>query len=123
MLSEDEIINQFRKHGMTRGAGSLYLKVPIAFDFLATCQENNLAIIGVEGFLYTEKTNKIMPVMDYIADYSDVEAANWEEYRNSCNRLCKDFLGRLPSRDDFVVNFVLFSREEWEHYEPIEIAV
>jgi hypothetical protein len=52
MLSEDEIINQFRKHGMTRGAGSLYLKVPTAFDFLAMCQENNLAIIGVEGFIY-----------------------------------------------------------------------
>jgi hypothetical protein len=51
MLSENETTGRFRKCGMFRG-NELYLKVPIAFDFLATCQENNLAIIGVEGFIY-----------------------------------------------------------------------
>ena len=124
MLSENEIVNRFQKHGMIRGGGELYLEVPIAFNFLEACQENNLASIGIEGFLYDEEQNTIEAKMDYIADYSVLDAPNWEAYRDLCNRLSKDFLRQLPSRADLVVNFVAVSREEWEQWEgPIEIFV
>ncbi len=113
MLSENEITNRFRQCGMTRGAGELYLELPIALDFLATCEENNLAVIGVEGFIYHEEKGSIEAKMDYIADYSDVKTPNWEQYRNLCNHLSKDFLGHLPSKAGLVVNLVVLSEEEW----------
>ena len=123
MLCEDEIINRFRKRGMFRG-NELYLEVPVALDFWATCEENNLAIIGIEGFWYNAEKDSIQPIMDYIEDYSEFEASDWEAYRDRCNQLGKDFLRKLPSRADLVVNFVAVSREEWEQWEgPVEIFV
>lgn len=121
MLSTAKIISRFRKHGIFRG-NELYLKVPIARDFLATCQENNLAILGVEGFIYHEEIDAIESKLDYIADFSEVEAPNWEVYRNLCNQLCKDFLCHLPSRTDLVVNFSVLP-EEWPLSGPKEIVV
>lgn len=123
MLSENEIVNRFRHRGMTRGAGSLYLEIPIALDFLATCEANNLAIIGVEGFLYNDKKDTIQPIMDYIEDYSDIEAPHWKAYRNLCNQRCRDFLCHLPSKSEFVVNLVVISQAEWQQSAPIEIVV
>jgi len=122
MLAENEIIHRFREHGMFQGH-ELYLKVPIALNFLTTCQENNLAIIGVEGFLSNDEEGWIQPIMDYIEDYSDVEALNWEAYRNSCHQRARDFLCNLPSRPDLVINFVVVSQEEWPLSGPIEIVV
>ena len=123
MLSENEIVNRFRNRGMTRGAGSLYLEIPIALDFLATCKANNLAIIGVEGFLYHNQKDTIQPIMDYIEDYSDVEGPNWKAYRNLCNQRCRDFLCHLPSKAGLVVNFVVISQAEWQQSALVEIVV
>ena len=117
MLSEDEITNRFRKYGMTRGGGELYLEVPMALNFLTTCQENSLAVIGIEGFIYHRENGTIEAKMDYIADYSYVKAPSWEEYRDSCNQFSKDFLGHLPSKAGLVVNCVVLSQEEWEVWE------
>lgn len=121
MLSENEIINRFRKHGLFRG-NELYLAVPIALDFLAACQENNFAIIGIEGFIYHEEQNAIEAKLDYIADYSDVKAPNWEAYRDLCNQLAKAFLCHLPKRPDLLVNFVV-REEEWPLPGPRKILV
>ena len=117
MLSEKEITNSFRKHGMTRGAGELYLEVPSAFNFLTTCQENNLAVIGIEGFIYHKENGAIEAKMDYIADYSNMKTPSWEEYRDLCNQLSEDFLCHLPSKVELVVNLVVLSQEEWRAWQ------
>lgn len=110
MLFENEIIDYFRKHGIFQGE-ELYLDIPTALKFLTVCEENDLAIMGIECFQYNG--GKIKPVLDQIADYSSAEAANWEEFRNLCNNSCKAFIYSLLTEDALVVNFTVLSQKEW----------
>ena len=110
MLSENEIIEHFRKNGIFQG-GELYLATPAALKFLTNCEENDLAVIGVEGFQY--HCGKVKPLLDQIADYSSAKASRWEEFRDVCNTSCKAFIFGLPQEEELVVNFTVLSQEEW----------
>ena len=110
MLSENEIIAHFRQNGVFQG-GELYLEIPTALKFLTRCDENDLAVIGVEGFQY--RCGKVKPLLDQIADYSSAKASRWEEFRDICNQSCKDFIFGLPQEEGLVVNFIILSQEEW----------
>jgi len=85
---------------------------PQAFDFITSCQENNLAVIGIEGFSYEGKMLK--PQLDMIADYSWANARCWIEYRELCNQSAKDFLKHLRHRDRLVLSFVVLSEADWD---------
>ena len=85
----------------------------MAPKFVEVCQKNNLAVIGFEGFLYDSKEETVEPLSDQIADFSAVEASSWEEFRNLCNKYCKNLIRRLPPQDELVVNFTVLSQVKW----------
>ena len=113
MLSEDEIIDRFREHGIFQNGGELYLRVPMALKFVEVCRGNDLAIIGFEGFSYDDDEGTIEPLFDQIADFSAVKASNWEKFRNLCNKYCKDIICGLSQKEGMVVNFTVLSQAEW----------
>ena len=113
MLSEVEIINRFRKHGISQDGGELYLRVSMALKFVEVCQKNNLAIIGFEGFLYDDDEGTLEPLLDQIADFSTVQASHWEAFRNLCNKYCRNLIRGLSQKERMAINFTVLSRSEW----------
>ena len=109
-MRSQEIYDQHSEYGVTQG-GELYLDPARALDFVTACNDNDLAIIGIEGFLYEQGT--IVPQLDMIADFSSTKASNWQEYRTKCNRDAAAFLQRLTRSDNIVCSFVVVSQEEW----------
>ncbi len=110
MLSETDIWEKYSQQGIVQG-GELYLSVPQALNFVADCQLNNLAIIGIEGFLYDRR--KIKPILEAIGDFSSAPKANWDSYREICDRAANDFLHQLDRVNKLVLNFVVLSEQEW----------
>lgn len=113
MLSETEIIDRFREHGIFQEGDELYLRAPMALKFVEVCQENELAVIGFEGFFYDDDEETIEPLLDQIADFSTVKAAHWEEFRNLCNTYSKKLIRGLSQKEGIVVNFTVLSQAEW----------
>lgn len=112
-LSEDDLVEFFRPRGLFRG-NELYLDPTTSVDFADACEKNDLAIIGIEGFIYTPPW--LEPQMDLIADWSlgKREAEAWEVFRQRCNRISGDFIRRLRPEPGLLLNFtVVSSRERW----------
>jgi len=110
MLSETDIWEKYSQQGIVQG-GELYLSLPQAVNFVADCQLNNLAIIGIEGFLYDR--GKIKPIIETIGDFSSAPTANWNSYREVCDRAANDFLHQIDRVNGLVLNFVVLSEQEW----------
>lgn len=110
MLSETDIFEQYSAQGFVRG-GELYLSLPQALNLIADCYQNNLAVIGIEGFI-CEK-GMLEPQLNAIADFSTNNADNWDSYRDICDRGSRDFLHQLHSLKELVFTFVILSEKEW----------
>ncbi len=116
MLSEEEVFERYRKHSVVpREPGEeIYLALQTALEFVTTCQENDLAVLGIEGFLYSE--GMIHPQLDMIADYSpelgDDLPRRWKDYRDLCNDSASSFLPGREPRDDLMFSFVIVSQPE-----------
>lgn len=115
VLSEQQVIRQYQDAGFLRG-NELYLEPKVALDFVATCEANELAVVGVEGF--TLRNERLIPRMDLIADWSSASAAKWDEYRRKCNQLSAAFVDRYQNEMDLVMNLTVLSKTEWQHREP-----
>ncbi len=127
MLSEAQSIADFYHRGIVRG-GELYLSVPEALAFLDVCREQDLTVVGVEGFVLEEE--KLKPQQEAIADGSSIEASTWPEFQEKSNRFAEAFLHALKAcpglslprtpirgsggRPELVVNLTTLSEEEWK---------
>jgi hypothetical protein len=113
-MREAEVFDRFAADGVITEYGELYLPKSRALDLIAVCQENDLAIIGIEGFIYD--AGKFVPQSDLIADYSTSRASrerDWIEYRDSCNTAAKHFVQSANSRENLYFTFVISSCEEF----------
>ena len=109
MTADEEMIERFRDRGILRGK-ELFLTPSTALEFLEACEENDLAILGIDTFLFKEEGIQIL--MDWIADYSLPEWTNWEECRSECYTSGKKFLADLPKKEGIRVSIVVLSQEE-----------
>ncbi|MBC6421355.1 MAG: hypothetical protein GDA43_08500 [Hormoscilla sp. SP5CHS1] len=110
MLSETNILEQYSAQGFVLG-GELYLSLPQAFNLIADCYQNNLAVIGIEGFI-CEK-GMLEPQLDAIADFSSNNSDNWDSYRDICYQSSRNFLHQVHSLKGLVFSFVILSEKEW----------
>ncbi|MBC6476005.1 MAG: hypothetical protein GDA48_26965 [Hormoscilla sp. GM102CHS1] len=110
MLSETDILEQYSAQGFVLGR-ELYLSLPQAFNLIADCYQNNLAVIGIEGFI-CEK-GMLEPQLDTIADFSSNNSDNWDSYRDICYQSSRDFLHQVHSLKGLVFSFVILSEKEW----------
>jgi hypothetical protein len=120
MFNEEVLFRQYRGRGITQTCpdegrdGELYLTLPTALDFVADCNRNQLAIIGIEGFTY--QNGLLRARLDLIADLSAIETSNFREYKEACNRSAQDFIFPLYKNKGIVLSFVVLSENEWVDY-------
>jgi hypothetical protein len=112
VLSEKEIYAKFQEVGISRG-GELYLQPRHALDFIRACQENNIAVIGIEGFIY--ENGQLAPQLDMIADYSSGNETSWNDYKNTRNNSSEHFTRNLLNKKGLILSFVVLSEQEWKN--------
>jgi hypothetical protein len=110
VLSEHELLARFHDYGQIHG-GELYLASTAAHDFVAACQENEIAVVGIEGFKVSG--DKRLPLLDCIADYSATSADTWQDFCRLCNKYSHEFLAAQPLDQHIVFNLVTMSKDEW----------
>lgn len=67
-VDESELIVKFRRRGLWRG-NELYLRPPVALEFIEAATSDALRVIGIECF--EEESNMLLPRLDLIADFSE----------------------------------------------------
>lgn len=112
MLSEKQVFDQFISRGVAGDYGELYLPRASSLEFIQACEENDLAVVGIEGFRYED--GKLLPQLDLIADYSSTPDASWSSYKNACNNSARIFVEDSDSRYSLCFSFTVMSREEFE---------
>ncbi len=72
--------------------GELYFPEEIVMDLIAWCDRHNIAILGIEGFEWSQ--GRITPKLDLIADYSSLfnTGKDWVEIKNRSVNLSKSFV-------------------------------
>ncbi|PSN12862.1 hypothetical protein C7293_18390 [filamentous cyanobacterium CCT1] len=105
-----DIFEQYRQYGIITGE-ELYIPSQYAISFVEDCRLQNVAVIGIEGFLITEQ--QIMPLLDEIADFSSIVSSDWQDYVSQCNAAAKNFI-EVSSKDrKRFFNFVVINQDEW----------
>ena len=86
--------------------------------FIELCTEYDFAIIGIEGFQFSNK--KIIPNMEYIADYSEITATSWEKYRETCNQSAIAFQEKIIIDASLFFEITILSKSEWASNKKID---
>jgi len=110
VLSEQDLLTCFRHRGQMHG-DELYLSSTAARDFVAACQENEIAVVGIEGFKVSG--GKRLPLLDGIADYSATSADTWQDFCRLCNESSHKFLAAQPLDQNLAFTLVTLSKDEW----------
>lgn len=110
MLTKFKIQDKYRKFSLSHY--SLYLPIPVAFDFVEECDMNNLLVIGIECFT-SHGIEQFEPRSDLIADFSYIYSwkDSWAIRREACNSKAREFLNKLPNHPNLVAEFVLISQD------------
>ena len=90
-------------HRSTDGEG--FFRRQTGFDFIAKCDELDLAVVEIEGFDYDGLVLKPRPQL--ILGVSLPGMDNWQVFRPAANALAQDTLSDWPSRSTLVVAFVV----------------
>ena len=110
MLSEQDLLTRFRDRGQLHG-GELYLSSAAARDFVTACQENEMAVVGIEGFRVSG--GKRISLLDCIADYSATSADTWQDFYHLCNEYSDKFLAAQPLERNIVFSLTTIAKDEW----------
>ena len=110
MLTEHDLVACFRHRGQMQG-GELYLPLSAALDFLSACQENDIAVVGIESL--QDVGGKKTPLLDCIADYSTTAADTWLDFCRLCNEASRKFLSMQAAATNIVFTLVTLTKDEW----------
>lgn len=110
-LTESEVYSLFADRMVVRGAEH-YLQPSDAVELVDVCDENDLAVVGIEAF-YVEEGG-IAPISGLIADFSRGDARHWVEYRQACNAESSGFLRRIPAKVNLRVAVTVLSEQDWK---------
>ena len=114
MDAEDAVLEQFR-HGAVRRGGEEYFLASLGPAIVSACEEHDLAVIGIEGFLFEDGFT--CPQMELIRDFGVMApSSSWEEHRRTCNSLAVAFVKAVDWWRGLFLNFVITSHDEWLPY-------
>ena len=86
-------------------SGEGFFARQVAFDFIARCDELDLAVIEMEGFDLQGTVPKPRPQLMLAVSVPGMNA--WSLFRPTANALVQDTLSDWPSRSSLVVSFVV----------------
>ena len=120
MKKLSEIISSYQKYGLTSAtnADELILLVDKAIEFLNDCHNNDLAVIGIDGFEIIK--GFIKPRIDIIADFSNLEVHDWESYKKRCYSSALEFLQHFKEEANIGYMFVVIGRQEYDIQKDIK---
>ena len=105
-----EVTSEYSSRGLMLG-GELYLRLGDALNFIKECEDNNLAVIGLEGVVV--ERNDLIPQIDKIYDASSPYSNNWDEYRVNVNNGAIKLLENLSATENLYFTFVVVSELEY----------
>ena len=105
-----------------RRSRSLYFRLDDAKQLVKECEENDLAVIGIEGLTLDEKG--ITPHLDLIADHTalavDWGGYSWDRFRSKCNASALNFLEmaeKTADKTNLVFDFALMQSPEFDEFQ------
>lgn len=97
----DEILERFRHRGEFRG-GEILITPEDALEAVSLCDQNDVAILGVEAFQLS--ADGTTPFPDLIADCSPTASLSWRKYCDVANACARTFLMQMPARPSLYVS-------------------
>ena len=95
-----KITEEFSHLGIVRGKTPVF-RAPEALKIIQLCRERGIEILGIDGFIITEKTTQ--PMMDNSVDYTTtgkIEPNTWDKAQQFLERLSdKDFYFEIVTKD------------------------
>lgn len=74
VLTEQQLFEEFHRYAVVIARdGAPYLETKHALDFVAACQQNDLAVLGMDGHVADRKERRLDPRDDLIVDCSGIE--------------------------------------------------
>ncbi len=121
MPKKDSLLKDFTKNHPEAEPheGEVYLPFQLADEFLHFCVENDLAVVGIEGFLPTGKSGKI-PQLDMVIDFVRLEKfpKSWKEYCKYCALESRRFFQQLVKEgkilEQCIFNYCVFEKGDWK---------
>lgn len=110
MKSVEQVIKPYKRKAVIT-LGDYYFASEDGLHLIRECESNNLAIIGVEGFLL--ENSDLTPRLDLIADYSNEindRSKDWQTRRSTCNKAAATFIKKYQA-DRLVFSLVIKSPE------------
>ncbi len=111
MTLEEQIVQEYLQHGVMSGQ-ELIVRSEAALSFINACDRIGLAIVGIEGFTISDQ--QVMPHLDMIADFSDIKAMTWDEYKRVSLEAARKFVTQFLSRDELGFIFDLLEEREFQ---------
>jgi hypothetical protein len=108
-MNEAELEDLFQSGSVVRG-NLRFFDLDNARAFIDAAADNDIAVIGVEGFNLT--SNDTIPLIDLVGDFSDAPSANWNQFRDATRASAKRFVDSITDGRVFVV-FTLTDRRRW----------
>ena len=93
--------------------GELLVPIGKAENFLFSCLEGRLAVLGIESFHHRE--GSLVPDIDMIADFSDsfVPSETWDKILTITHQDTMSFIQKaVREKHDLVLTFVLVAENE-----------
>jgi hypothetical protein len=100
------LVTEFDPQAVHRSAdGEGFFGRQVAFDFIARCNELDLAVVEMEGFDFDGVVLKPRPQLVLAVSLPGMD--NWSVFRPAANALVQDTLSDWPARSSVVVAFVV----------------
>lgn len=100
-MTFDDILERFQRKGEVRG-GELLITQNDALEAILLCEQNDVAILGVEVFHIS--VDETTPLSDSIADCSPPASLSWREYCDVANACARAFVTQLPTMPSLYVS-------------------
>ena len=100
------LVGEFDPQAKTRSeSGEGFFGRQVAFDFIARCNELDLAAVEMEGFDFDGSVLKPRPTLVLAVALPGMN--DWSVFRPAANALAQDTLSDWPARSSLVVAFVV----------------
>lgn len=98
MNTETNLIKKYLDKGVLYG-NELIIRKVFCDEFISSSKSLGLAVVGIEGFNQLKDGN-MQPNMDEIADFSEIEANDWDEYLSFCTSAARNFIKHMLSKGE-----------------------
>jgi hypothetical protein len=112
VMTEEELLSNYRHKAVTPTAGALYFPVSVAREILVDCRRYGLAVVGIEG--NRVKDGVVYSRSDLIYDLSRHRASTWTEYASRSNDQAARVLDELQEMPDLVLWLTILAEHEWQ---------